>query len=597
MNLPVNTMRPNLKTHLRQLLEQALATLQQNDQLPADVPVKIQIDHSRDRSHGDFACNVALMLAKPARRKPRELAELIVAALPASDQIAKVEIAGPGFINFFVPADTHHQLIKDILEQGEAFGRSNLGKGQRVQVEFVSANPTSALHVGHGRGAAFGATIANLLEATGFDVQREYYVNDAGRQMNILATSVWLRYLERCGQEVPFPSNGYRGDYIRDIAGLLYEEHGDSYAATVDQVMADVPPDEPQGGDKDAHVDALSERAKTLLGDNRYRYVHELTLNQILDEIRTDLAEFGVHYDEWFSEYTLTDSGSVNKGIERLREAGHVYEKDGALWFKATQFGDEKDRVVQRDNGLTTYMASDIAYLMNKFERGFERIIYVWGADHHGYVARLKAACQALGHDPDDIEILLVQFANLYRGGERVQMSSRSGDFVPLSELRAEVGNDAARFFYLMRKHEQHLDFDLDLAKSQSKDNPVYYIQYAHARVCSVLRKLAETGDSYDPARAMAQLERLMEEHEDILLAALARYPDTVANAALARDPHILANYLRELANAFHSYYDKHRMLIDDVDLRDARLALSQAVRQVVYNGLQLLGVSAPESM
>jgi arginyl-tRNA synthetase len=590
---------------LHTLLTQALQRLRQDGLLPDDAPVEIPLEHSRDRAHGDFASTLALALAKTARRKPRELAEQLVAALPASDRVAQVEIAGPGFINFFLAPTAYQTVVNEILDRGDAFGRGDHGGGRRVQVEFVSANPTGPLHVGHGRGAAFGATVANLLEAVGYQVHREYYVNDAGRQMNILATSIWLRYLEHCGERVRFPSNGYRGDYVRDIATRLYAERGGAYMVAAAQVFRNLPQDETRdengaiaiAGDKEAHIDALVERAQRLLGDHHYRYIFERGLNTLLDDIRDDLREFGVVYDEWYSERTLAECGAVNRTIHRLREAGYVYEQDGAWWFRSSAFGDEKDRVVERENGQTTYFASDIAYHLDKFERGFDWVIDVWGADHHGYVPRVKAALQAMGENPDKLDVLLVQFAILYRNGERAQMSTRSGEFVTLRELRQEVGNDAARFFYVMRKSEQHLDFDLDLAKSQSRENPVYYIQYAYARVCSVLRQLRDKGLPRDEARGRTNLALLTESHEEALLAALSRYPDVVESAALAHEPHQLAHYLRELATAFHAYYNEHRVLVPDDALRDARLNLSLATRQVIENGLNLLGVSAPEVM
>jgi arginyl-tRNA synthetase len=425
--------------------------------------------------------------------------------------------------------------------------------------------------------------------------------------MDILATSVWLRYLELCGETLRFPANGYRGDYVWDIAATLHREHGDAYRHAAEEVLADLPADaatveereagEDPGGDKEAHVDALIARARHLLGDNRYRYVFELGLNTILDDIRDDLEQFGVRYEEWYSERSLTESGAVNRAIERLRHSGHVYEQDGALWFRSTEFGDEKDRVVVRDNGQSTYFASDIAYHMDKLERGFERVIDVWGADHHGYVPRVKAALAAIGDDPARLDVLLVQFAVLYRGGEKVQMSTRSGEFVTLRELRREVGRDAARFFYVTRSSEQHLDFDLDLAKSQSADNPVYYVQYAHARICSVLRQAAEKGLAVDPSPGTRNLSRLVEAHEVALMKTLARYPDVVESAALAHAPHQLTHYLRELANDFHTYYNAHPFLVADADLRDARMKLVLGTREALRNGLNLLGVSAPESM
>ncbi|PKM43822.1 MAG: arginine--tRNA ligase [Gammaproteobacteria bacterium HGW-Gammaproteobacteria-1] len=586
-----------MKHHLQQLITAALDTLRASGALDCAAPDSIVIEHTRDKSHGDFAANVAMLLAKSARRKPRELAELIVGALPASGKVAKVEIAGPGFINFFMGADAFTAVVGEVLEAGEAYGRSTLGNGKRVQVEFVSANPTGPLHVGHGRGAAYGATVADLLAAVGFQVHREYYVNDAGRQMDILGTSVWLRYLDLCGETIPFPVNGYKGDYVWDIAATLHRDNGDAFRHPAGAVFKDISADEPAGGDKEIHIDELIARAKELLGAGAYRKVFDLGLNTILADIKQDLEEFGVAYEEWYSERTLVESGKVDEAIKRLQAAGHVYEQEGALWFRSTAFGDEKDRVVVRDNGVKTYFASDIAYHMEKLERGFERVIDVWGADHHGYVPRVKAALTAMGDDPSKLDVLLVQFAILYRGGERVQMSTRSGSFVTLRELRDEVGNDAARFFYVLRKCEQHMDFDLDLAKSQSADNPVYYIQYAHARVCSVMRQLGEKGLSYDQAAGLKHLHLLGESHEQELIQALTRYPEVLEAAALNHEPHQLAHYLRELANGLHTYYNAHQFLVDDAGLRDARLALIGAVRQVLRNGLSLLGVSAPETM
>ena len=585
-----------MKHTLEKLLAEAVAALRADGTLPDDAAPEVRVERTRDRSHGDFASNLALMLAKPARARPRELAEKLVAALPASAQVRKVEIAGPGFINFFLAPEAWHGVVAEALGQGEAFGRATLGGGRPVQVEFVSANPTGPLHVGHGRGAAYGAAVADLLEAVGYSVHREYYVNDAGRQMDILAASVYLRYLELSGVELAFPSNGYKGDYVWDIGATLHRNHGDAWAFPAEEVFRDLPPDAPEG-DKEAHIDGLIARIKSLLGPERYRELFDEGLNEILANIRQDLKEFGVEYQEWFSERSLTESGDVQKAIDRLQAAGHLYEKEGALWFRSTDFGDEKDRVVVRDNGQTTYFASDIAYHMNKLERGYERVIDVWGADHHGYVPRVKAALQALGDDPSKLDVLLVQFAILYRGGEKVQMSTRSGEFVTLRELRQEVGNDAARFFYVMRKCEQHLDFDLDLAKSQSADNPVYYIQYAHARVRSVQRQLEEKGLAWDSEAGLANLHLLHERHEQELMVSLSRYPEVVEAAALNHEPHQLAHYLRELANEFHTYYNAHQFLVEDNRLRDARLALIEATRQVIANGLGLLGVSAPDSM
>ena len=586
-----------MKRHIEQLVLSALESLRADATLACEPPARMAIERTRDKKHGDFACNAAMMLAKAARKKPRDIAELIVGALPESDRVEKVEIAGPGFINFYMTADAARAIVSDVLAAGDAYGRSQVGKGQKVMVEFVSANPTGPLHVGHGRGAAYGAVVSDLLAAAGFEVHREYYVNDAGRQMDILGTSVWLRYLELAGEEVTFPANGYKGDYIWDIAATLHRENGEGYRRPEAEIFKDIPDDEPVGGDKEAHIDALIARAKELLGTKDYRRVFDLALETILGDIRQDLSEFGVDYQEWFSERSLTEDGTVDRAIEKLQAAGHIYEEKGALWFRSTEFGDEKDRVVVRDNGIKTYFASDIAYHMNKLERGFDQLIDVWGADHHGYVPRVKAAMQAMGGDPKKLDVLLVQFAILYRGGEKAQMSTRSGEFVTLRELREEVGSDAARFFYVMRKCEQHLDFDMDLAKSQSNDNPMYYIQYAHARIFAVLRQLGEKGLDRDHARGAANLGKLNESHEDALFTTLAKFPEVVEAAALNHEPHQIAHYLRGLANDFHTYYNAHPFLVDDADLRDARLNLIEATRQVLANGLKLLGVSAPESM
>ena len=586
-----------MKSHIAALVSQALDQLVADNIVDAAAVQAPAIERARDASHGDFATNAAMVNSKAAKMRPRDLAEKLVAALPASDFISGVEIAGPGFINFRLADNAYHALVPQILEQGHSYGRSRIGAGRRVQVEFVSANPTGPLHVGHGRGAAYGAVVADLLEAVGYEVPREYYVNDAGRQMDILGTSVWLRYLELCGEAIVFPSNGYKGDYVGDIAANLHREHGDAYRHMADEVFDGVPADEPAGGDKEAHVDGLIRRAKELLGDNRYRFVFETGLNVILDDIRDDLGLFGVFYQEWYSERSLVESGAVNKAIDRLRESGHLYEKGGAWWFRSTDFGDEKDRVVVRDNGQTTYFASDIAYHMDMLERGFDRVIDVWGADHHGYVPRVKAALQAMGGDASKLDVLLVQFAILYRGGEKAQMSTRSGEFITLRELRKEVGRDAARFFYVMRKCEQHMDFDLDLAKSQSSDNPVYYVQYAHARIHAVLRQAAEKLIDVAPSEGMQNLERLVEPHEQDLLKNLSRYPEVVEAAAGNEEPHQLTHYLRDLANDFHTYYNAHQFLVDDAQLRDARIKLILAAREVLRNGLNLLGVSAPEQM
>lgn len=585
-----------MKENIESLLDQALDQLIDNG-LITTKPAP-QVSRSKDASHGDFTTNIAMMLAKQAGKPPREVAQLIIDLLTQDDTIEKIEIAGPGFINFFLAQQSTLNIVNDILQAGEGFGRSNAANKEKVQIEFVSANPTGPLHVGHGRGAAYGATLASLMRAVGFDVDCEYYVNDAGRQMNILATSIWLRYLQENAVDIPFPSNGYKSEnYIYDIARDLKRVHGDSFVYSADAVMQGIPADEADGGDKETHIDALIERARALLGDSNYKTVFNAGLKSILDDIREDLEEFGVFYDNWYSEQSLTDRDLINKAVKQLQDAGYIYEENGALWFRSTQFGDEKDRVVIRDNGQGTYFASDIAYHLDKFARGYDRVINIWGADHHGYVPRVKAALTAMGKDESRLHILLVQFANLYRGGERVQMSTRSGSFVTLRELREEVGKDAARFFYVMRKCEQHMDFDLDLAKSQSNDNPVYYIQYAHARICSVMVQLTERQLTHDVINGHQHLILLTEKHETDIISKLDVYADIVQRAAFNAEPHLLVHYLRELANLLHSYYNAHHFIIDDNNLRDARLNLISATKQILHNGLTLLGVSAPQKM
>jgi len=587
-----------LKHKIETLINQAINKLKTDGQLDDSITPSIQVTRTKDATHGDFACNIALTLAKAVGKPPREIAGVLCRALPSDADIEKTEIAGPGFINFFLTSGTTQNIVKTILQQGASYGTSGIGNNQKVQIEFVSANPTGPLHVGHGRGAAYGASVASLMRAVGFNVDCEYYVNDAGRQMNILATSIWLRYLQEHGVEIEFPSTGYKSDaYIYDIARQLKADHDGAFVFKTDAVMNNIPDDEPAGGDKEKHIDALIERAQELLGKSGYLTIFNAGLDAILADIRDDLEEFGVHFDNWYSEKSLSQNDLINTAIEQLQASGHIYEKKGALWFKSTAFGDEKDRVVVRDNGQSTYFASDIAYHMDKFARGYQRVINIWGADHHGYVARVKAAIKALGEDENKLDILLVQFAILYRGGNRVQMSTRSGSFVTLRELRNEVGNDAARFFYVMRKCEQHMDFDLDLAKSQSNDNPVYYIQYAHARVCSVLRQLKDKNMVHDIESGNNNLNQLTETHETELITKLAAYPDIIEKAAINAEPHALVHYLRELANLFHTYYNAHQFIVDTDIVRDARLNLICATRQVIHNGLTLLGVSTPESM
>ena len=579
---------------LAELLQAALTSVAPDH---ADTPV--HIERPKQAGHGDFASNLALQLAKPLRRNPRELAAMLVRELPASDLVVAAEVAGAGFINFTLADAAKTAVVHDVLARGETFGRG-ARSGVKVLVEFVSANPTGPLHVGHGRGAAYGASLAAVLDFAGCDVSREYYINDAGRQMDILALSTWLRYLALVGVEVPFPPNGYQGEYVVAMARELFAAHGDRFGRVcAADVLVGTPglpaperKDDEAARQREAHLDALIASARRLLGED-YAWVHGFALNAQLGDCREDLGEFGVHFDHWFSERSLFDTGLVERAVGQLERAGHVYAQDGAKWFRSTDFGDEKDRVVQRENGQYTYFASDIAYHLNKYERGFDRIIDVWGADHHGYIARVRGAIAALGLAPEKLEVSLVQFAVLYRNGQKASMSTRSGDFVTLRELRGEVGNDACRFFYVLRKSDQHLDFDLDLAKSQSNENPVYYIQYAHARVCSVLAQW----DGAVSDLAEADLAPLAGERELALCARLGAFAEVVQSAAADYAPHQIAFYLKDLAGDFHAWYNAERMLVDDEAVRFARLALAAAVRRVLANGLALLGVSAPESM
>jgi arginyl-tRNA synthetase len=577
-----------MKQAIERGLNLAVTVLINENVLMPEALERISIERTRDRAHGDFASNIALVVAKQAQRNPREVAQMIVEYFPDIPEVEKLEIAGPGFINFTLVKNAHSQIINTIKTEGKNYGLSQIGAGQKVLVEFVSANPTGPLHVGHGRGAAYGDALVRLLKANGYEVEAEYYVNDAGRQMHILALSVYLRYLDLAGHEVTLPDNGYKGDYVWDIAATVHRENGDAFLLDAEALFADLPQDPEKA------MDTLIERCQQGLGETNYNVVFDAGLNALVDDIRGDLEQFGVSYDQWFSERALVDSSAIEEAVEVLKANDKLYEKEGAWWFRSSDDGDEKDRVVLRANGQHTYFAADIAYHLQKANRGFDQLINIWGADHHGYVARVKAAFKAMGKDPDALKLLLVQFAILYRGGEKVSMSTRGGDFVTLRELREEVGRDAARFFYVMRKPEQHMDFDLDLARSQSSDNPVYYVQYAHARVCSVYRQLEEKGLQLS---GEADLSLLVEAHEIELMTELARYPEVLARAARDYAPHQLAYYLRDLANAFHTYYNAHPFISAEEDMRHARLALIDAVRQVIANGLGLLGVSAPERM
>lgn len=592
-----------MKAHLQDLLRTALQTVIAGSDVSA--PASIQIDAAKDKSHGDFATNLALILAKPLGEPPRAVAEMLVKNLPASAHVAKVEIAGPGFINFYLAQAAFQTVVADIFAQGAAFGRDSSGGKGKIMVEFVSANPTGPMHVGHGRNAAYGDTVSNLLAATGWAVHREYYINDAGRQTDILALSVWLRYLELCGETLPFPRRAYPADYVKVTAQKIKAQYGEKFHQPAAVLFADLPT-EPVAADgasdrekdaiklqQEAHADVLIAHARRLLGE-AYETILRASLDDQLAAIRATLESFGVRFDQWASERALVESGFARKAIERLKAGGHVYEKDGATWLKTEALGDEKDRVLFKADGAATYFANDLAYHVDKLDRGYPLLLDVWGADHHGYIARVRAAIEALTGRKDALNVQLIQFVTLSSG----KMGKRSGNFVTLQDLINEAGTDATRFFYLMRSHEQHLEFDIDLARSQSNDNPVFYVQYAHARVHSVFAQLAERGGTYDQAAGLAALRRLDNEHEKALLVQLNRFPDVLRKAATEFAPHTLAFYLKEnLADAFHSYYNAHKFIVDDAELQAARLTLILATQKILRSGLELLGVKAPEKM
>ena len=585
---------------MKQILIQGMAAawraLAAQGLLPAADAARIEVVPAKDARHGDFACNLALILASEAGLSARDLAARLTAQLPEIAELAEAKVAGPGFINFTLRASARAGAVDAALEAGADYGHRPAGSGARILLEYVSANPTGPLHVGHGRGAALGSCLARILRAAGHTVECEYFINDAGRQMDLLALSVWLRYLELCGEPVRFPAMGYQGDYIHDIAADIHRARGDVWQIPFESVVFGAPDDGPDADAAQAHLDALVASASRHLDGDPWRLLAAAAADTLLARIRRDLEDLGVAFDHWQSERARFGASAVAAALAPLQSAGHLYERDGALWFRASEFGDEKDRVVRRGSGQWTYFATDIAYHADKLARGYDHCINIWGADHHGYAARLRAAVRALGGDDARLELLLVQFVHLYRGAKRVPMSTRDGQFATLRELQQEVGADAARFFYVLRGADQHLDFDLQLAVAQSADNPVYYVQYAHARICSVLEKL----DDADRA-AVAQpcdLEPLDAPAEQALLALLARYPEVLARCARERAVQHLPAYLRELAQAFHSYYNAVTLLVDDdAALRQARMRLILAVRTVLAGGLALLGIAAPERM
>jgi arginyl-tRNA synthetase len=550
-----------MKDALRQEIRRAVlaAGIVGEDALP-----EILLEVPREKAHGDWATNIAMQLTRIARRNPREIASQIVEGIDREKvNVREIQIAGPGFINFFLDRSFLSRVLPEIRESGEGYGRSDAGKGEKINVEFCSANPTGHLHLGHARGSAVGDALSNILDAAGYEVTREYYINDAGNQMHMMALSIEARYLEALGRPAEFPEDGYRGQEMIDIARELAEKEGD--------------------------------RLLSMEREERLEYLKQVGKEKLLAKIREDLKRYRVEFDVWFSERSLYESGAIEKTLEELKERGYTYEQDGALWLRSTAFGDDKDRVLVKQDGSYTYLTPDIAYHRNKLSRGFDRLINIWGADHHGYIPRMKAALAALGNDPDKLEVLVTQMVKLYQGGELVKMSKRTGKAVTMEELMDEVGVDAARYFFVMRSPDSHLDFDMDLAVSRSNDNPVYYVQYAHARICSVFRQAEEKGLAPDWDEKALALLNLEEEHD--LLEKLGEFPSEIAAAAQHLAPHRVVRYLFDLATMFHSYYNAHRVITDNEELSRARLALLAGVRQVVQNGLRLIGVDAPERM
>jgi arginyl-tRNA synthetase len=554
-----------MKDQLREIITRTFEQCRQQGLLKSETVPNFTVELPRSKQHGDLATNIAMLLAQQEKRPPREIAQMFADRLRTADAcIRSVEIAGPGFINCFIDSSAWHDVLERIETQGERYGAVDIGGGLRVMVEFVSANPTGPLHIGHGRGAAVGDAVARVLAFAGYDVQREYYINDVGNQMNNLGRATRLRYLELHGRAAPFPEDLYRGGYIYDIARMVTAQHGERFV----------------------HEDEET----SLLFFTRF------ASDAILQGIKDDLHDFGVAFDTWFSERSLFERGEVQAALAQFQSQGLAYEQDGALWFAASRFGDEKDRVVVRDSGATTYFASDIAYHRDKLKRGFSHMIDIWGADHHGYIPRLRAVLRALGVADEAFSVILIQMVNLLRGGVPVAMSTRSGEFVTLREVMDEVGRDAARFSFLSRRSDAQLDFDLEVAKKQSDENPVYYVQYAHARISSIIRVANERGMAL-PVFSAIDTSRLNETEEVDLLKQLAEFPAMISGSARAREPHRVAVYLIELVGRFHSYYNKHRVITDDECLSRTRLHLMACIRTVLRNGLELLGVSAPDAM
>jgi len=580
-------MKDNIKKTLSEILEDLYSQVE-----PEIKNLKISIQDNKEKEHGDLATNIAMVLAKPLKKNPKEIAEEIKQNFVLDEKIIKIEVAGPGFLNFFLAKDSHGEILEQIQKENKDFGKSG-SKQSKVLIEYVSSNPTGPLHVGHGRGAVFGSVLSSLLEEAGFEVDQEYYVNDFGRQMNILATSVWIRYCQLFSSEIKMMQQGYQGDYLLPVAKKLKDEKSDSLFKIEESLIEKLNSEDQD----DEFTDQLVESLRVILKEE-FQYIREFALSEILHLIKADLEQCGVHHNAWFSESSLygNDGGTDSKvdgSIEELKSRGFIYEEGGAIWFKSSSLGDDKDRVLKRGNGEYTYFASDVAYHLDKYDRGYDRVINVWGSDHHGYLPRVRAAMDACDRDINKLEVIFIQFANLVKAGKKVSMSTRSGDFITLNELMNEVTTEAARFFYINRKADQHLEFDLDLAKEQSKDNPLYYIQYAHARICSVLRKAENEFEDFDSV----ELALLGSEKEIEILKLLRQYPQLIERSAKAGEPHLLCYFLRDLSGVFHSYYNSEKVLIEDKELMTSRLFLLKGVKQVIANGLRVLGIKAPEEM
>jgi len=580
-------MKEKIQANLIKILDDLYGKELRIDELP------VTLQENSDKNHGDLASNIALILAKPLKTNPQIIANTIKDAFINDEDLIKVEVAGPGFINFFLSTKTHNEVLKQIFNEKSSYGKSE-PNNQTVLIEYVSSNPTGPLHVGHGRGAVFGSVLAALLREAGFKVDEEYYINDFGRQMNILAASLWLRYAQLFNKEINMIKNGYQGEYLISIADSLKQIQSDKFYSSQEEVSILINPEKEED---EAFTDKIVEAIHSMLGQDFF-FLRNFALEEILKIIKKDLLDFGVNHNYWFSESSLYDhvgstKSKVEKAIEELSSLGFVYEKEDAVWFRSSDFGDDKDRVLKRSNGEHTYFASDVAYHGDKYDRGYDRVINIWGSDHHGYTPRVNAAMEASNRDIKKLEVVYIQFANLIRAGKKVTMSTRSGEFITLKELMDEVTTEAARFFYINRKADQHLDFDLDLAKEQSKDNPLYYIQYAHARICSVLKK----SNTINKNIVESDLSLLDREKEVEIQKTLKQYPSVIERAAKSSEPHLICYYLKDLAGLFHSYYNSEKFIVEDEKLMNSRLFLLNGVKQVLLNGLLVLGINAPEEM